>query len=404
MRILITSIVDIKRVTHNRIHVFADYLSREHDVTILCLNAWWLDQGGNDRGSAHYHDDPYFQQLFERARILYLTNGRQPPLLQELVSLWTLGALMRQIDLASFDVHVNYSNLLAGYVVTREARRLGIPTVFDMADDLPHSFALSPRVAGPLRLLAGLVAHRMLQANVNLATRVTFVTEALRDAYRLPATKSILIPNGVHESLLTGASDPSLREGLGLDGSFVLGFLGTLLGWVDLEPAFVAVSRLTAEGKDVKMLVVGGGEKLEASRRLAAQHAVSDKVVFTNQVSLRDVPSYLSCVDVGLICRAQTPDSDRSLPLKLLEYMACGKPVISVPLAGVREAVGDRVLYAADGEELARRVMQLHEDRALGERLGLQGRQFVRDRYSWSDICRRFEAALLDVAGGGVGP
>ena len=397
MRILITSIVDIKRVTHNRIHVFAEYLSRKHDVTILCLNAWWLDESENHDASADYHRDPYFQQLFDRTTILYLSNGRQPAVLQELASLRTLDALLRQIDLASFDVHVNYCDLIAGYSVARSAQRVSIPTVFDIADDLPHSFALSPRVPRVFRPMARRVAHSMLQANVNLATRVTFVTNALKDAYRLPDAKCTLIPNGVHENFFNTPPVPSRRRELGLDGSFVLGFVGTQLEWVDLKPAFAAVSRLNAEGKDVKMLVVGGGEKLEANKRLAAGIGVADKVVFANQVPLSEVPSYLSCMEVGLICRTQTTDSDRSLPLKLFEYMACQKPVISVPLAGVREAVGDRVLYASDSTQLAESIERLYADRELRQKLGIQGRSLVERNYAWESICDRFEDLLVQM-------
>jgi len=394
MRILITSIVDIKRVAHNRIHVLAEHLSRRHEVTVLCLNAWWLEEASARQVGEEYHEDYLFSDLLDRAEVYYLSQRRDPPVLQQFTTLASLGSLLSRIGLSSFDVHVNYCDLIAGYSVARSAQRVGIPTVFDIADDLPHSFALSPRVPRVLRPLARRVAHSMLQANVNLATRVTFVTNALKDAYRLPDAKCTLIPNGVHESFFNTPPVPSRRRKLGLDGSFVLGFVGTQLEWVDLEPAFTALRELHAQGKDIRMLVVGGGEKLEANKRLAAAHGVSERVVFTNQVPLSEVPLYLSCTDIGLICRTQTTDSDRSLPLKLFEYMACRKPVISVPLAGVKEAVADRVLYARDSDELTTRILQLHADQGFRERMGLEAMEFVRERYDWSIICRRFEEIL----------
>ena len=171
MRILITSIVDLKRVTHNRIHVFVDYLSRRHDVTVLCLNAWWLEKGEASSSRADYHSDPYFQEIFERTRILYLSEGRVSPVLQEFTSLRTLDSLLREIDYARFDVHVNYCNLIAGYFVARKAKRLGIPTVFDIADDVPRRFGSSPQVPGLLRAPARLVADFMLRANIKLASK-----------------------------------------------------------------------------------------------------------------------------------------------------------------------------------------------------------------------------------------
>ena len=398
MRILITSIVDLRRVAHNRVHVFAEYLSRAHDVTVLCLNAWWLDKLDRAETTANYHDDPYFQQLFERTRILYLSDGRQPPVLQELASLRTLDALLQKIDLASFDVHVNYGNLIAGYAVARKARSFGIPTVLDIADDLPHSFARSPQVPRILRPAAQVVARQMLAANTRLASRVTFVTEALKEAYRLPEDKAVLLPNGFHQEFVALESSQALRQELGLGQAFVLGFVGTMLEWVDLEPAFVALRDLSADGNDVRMLVVGGGAKLLEYTRLADRHAISDRVVFTDQVPLGRVPRYVSCMDVCLVCRRDTTDSDRSLPVKLFEYMASGKPVVSMFLSGVREAVGDRVLYAKDGVELTSRINQLYVDAGLRQRMGLEGRKFVQENYDWESICRRFEAILTEAA------
>lgn len=399
MRILITSIVDLKRVTHNRIHAFVDYLSRRHEVTILCLNAWWLDTSERDDVGADYHDDPYFQEMFERTRILYLSQGRLAPVLQEFASLRTLGRVLGEIDLASFDVHVNYCNLIAGYFVARKAKRLRIPTIFDIADDLPYSFGESAQVPQVLRPVARAVAGAMFRANVRLASRITFVTQALKDAYHLPDEKAVLIPNGFHAKQCAQVSTRALRQELAMEKAFVLGFVGRMLDWVDLEPAFAALRTLSGDGKDVRMLVVGGGEKLQHSIHLADAYGIPDKVVFTNHVPLTRVPEYISCMDVCLVSRKATTDSDRSLPLKLFEYMACQKPVISVPLAGVREAVGDRVLYAEDSDELATRVRELYLDEGLRRRMGLEGRQFVEENYDWEQACRRFEATVTEAAG-----
>ncbi|NIN66756.1 MAG: glycosyltransferase [Anaerolineae bacterium] len=396
MRILITSIVDLKRVPHNRIHVFADYLSRRHDVTALCLNAWWLARGDADDGGGEHSGDPYFRELFERARVHYLSERRDPPVLQEVTCLPRLNGVLRNIDLSRFDVHLNYGNLVAGYFVSRKAKPLGIPTVLDLADDLPQSFARSPQVPPALRPVAWLVARAMLKANVRLASRVTFVTKALKDAYLLPDSKAALIPNGYHADLCAQSSNDSLREELGLGDAFVVGFVGNLLEWVDLDPAFSALRTLASDGKDLRMLIVGGGEKLDQSVALAKAYGISDTVVFTNHVALARVPEYISCMDVCLVSRKPTTDSDRSLPVKLFEYMACQKPVISVPLVGVREAVGDRVLYASDSSELVDRIERLYTDRILREELGSAGKAFVEQNYDWEHICARFEATLAE--------
>lgn len=398
MKLLITSIVDLKRVTHNRIHVLVDYLSRRHEVTVLCLNAWWLEKGRAKKGGTRYHRDPYFEEMFERARMLYLSQRRVPPVLQEWTCLRKLGRLLDEIDCASYDVHVNYGNLIAGCLVTRRAKRFGIPTVFDIADDLPQGFQRSPQVPYVVRPLAGLVARSMLGVNVKLARRVTFVTQALKDAYQLPDDKAVLMPNGVHQQLFRHIPARSVRHELGIDHSFVVGFVGALLDWVDLEPAYKALKTASNRHPDVRLLVVGGGEKLQESVELANRYGIADRVIFTNHVPLSEVPQYISSMDVCLICRRTTTDSDHSLPLKLFEYMACEKPVVSVPLTGVREAVGDRVLFAGDSDELADRITDLYCDERLRDEMGMRGRRFVEHNYSWAHICRRFEEVLAEAA------
>lgn len=396
MKILITSIVDLKRVTHNRIHVFADHLSRRHDVTVLCLNAWWLEKSETDDGSADYHSDAYFRELFERTRILYLSHGRHPAVLQELSSLRTLDGLLREIDLASFDVHLNYCNLLAGYLVARKAKRLDIPTVLDIADDLPRRFANSPQVPRLLRGPARLAANLMLRANLHLASRITFVTQVLKDAYSSGRDHALVIPNGVHAGLPASSSPQALRKALGIDEDFVLGFVGALLPRVDLDLMFSAMERICQKPANVRMLIVGGGDRLQEARDLARSWGISDRVLFTGFVPFGEVPQYISCMDVCLIPLADSADCQHAFPVKLVEYMACEKPVISTPLAGVAEAVGDRVLYASDGQGLAERVLELYGDSELRKKLGLQGKAFVERNYTWPEICAGLEDVLAE--------
>ena len=397
VKILITSIVDLKRVTRNRIHVFADYLSRKHDVTVLCLNAWWLDKGEAGTHSDWPCGDPSFREMFARTRILYLGERRIPPVLQEFTCLRTLDSLLRTVQYASFDVHVNYSSLVAGYFVARKVRDRGIPTVFDVADDLPRRLGRSPQVPRFLRPPARLVADFMFDANVGLASEVTFVTEALKDAYHAHDGKGQVIPNGANPGIVASQRTHLLRRDLGIDDGFVVGFAGVLLPRVDLDTMFVAVKRASRKAGDVRMLVVGGGPGLREARQLAERHGISDRVVFTGLVPSGRVEEYISCMDACLIPIEDSADCQHALPLKLLEYMACEKPVISSRLAGVIETAGDRVLYASDSEELEDRILQLYHDRAFGNGLGLQGRSFVEQNYTWPMICARFEDVLTAV-------
>jgi glycosyltransferase involved in cell wall biosynthesis len=77
--------------------------------------------------------------------------------------------------------------------------------------------------------------------------------------------------------------------------------------------------------------------------------------------------------------------------------MACGKPIISVPLVGVKDSAGDRVLYANGSDELKVRIKELL-DNCLRSKLGDGGREFVLSNYSWESICNRYEETINELA------
>jgi glycosyltransferase involved in cell wall biosynthesis len=401
VRILVTSILDLKRVGHNRLHSLLKYLAVNHQITALCLNAWWLDRGVDSR--TDYGEDPYFEELTQRVQVKYLYEARVSPVVQELLSAQRVGGIWRALNGHRFDVHLNYCNLLAGYVVSRYARRSRIPTVFDVADDLPKGMLVSPQIPWSLRRLAVLVARWLQRRNARIATRVTVSSDALRRSPDFPTNKTVLVPNGVDTQMFVEQSTTQVRRQFDLEGCFVLGFVGALREWVDFEPVFAALASLRVHYPDLRLLIVGEG-RLKETKQAAAEHGVAGQVIFTGKVPYSQVPLYISAVDACLIPFRPIAIAEGALPLKLLEYMACRRPVISTPLAGVTGAVGEQVLYAADEKQWIEGIVELHRDSALRARMGVEGMRFVQGRHSWSKICQQFEAVLLEAASSSAEP
>jgi glycosyltransferase involved in cell wall biosynthesis len=398
MRILATCIIDLEKTTHSRTHEIVNHLARSHEVTALCLNAWWMTRPD---GSLLYGDDyykQYFTALKEKAKVVHFAKAGVRPFLQEISFARHAGDVLGAIGARQMDVHLNCGTHLSGYAVGRKMKRWGIPTVFDVYDDLPERARMSPQVPGPLRYLGWLVALWAYRKNMGLADRVTVITEALRHAYGWGQDKSQIVPNGVDTTLFAPQQGDRLRERLGLADDFVIGYVGLLREWVDLEPPLLALAHSGEALPKAKLLIVGEEGALQRVKDLAIKYGVTDRVLFAGTVPYTEVPQYVSAMDVCLIPIAQSADCQRAFPLKLLEYMACGKPVISTPVAGVREVASSRVLYASDSEAFAERFSQLHQDEGLRRELGREGRRFVEERYTWKRACTALEEVLEDVA------
>ena len=168
--------------------------------------------------------------------------------------------------------------------------------------------------------------------------------------------------------------------------------------WGKSQYGGMALSQLSRNSShNIGMLVVGEEGGLEKTRNLARKYQILDKVTFTGTVPYTQIPKYISCMDVCLLpYKAGALFADAALPLKLFEYMACGKPVISSKLTGAPPAFSGKILYASSEREYRDRLMALYSDRELRQKMGMEGRKLVEQSYNWPEITLRLER-MLDI-------
>lgn len=389
MRLLITSIVDIKKSAHLPIHEYIGRLAANHQITALCINDWWkIDQARVD--PTLYGVD----HLEDKVNIHYLTHRRTSPALQEIFSPITCRRLLPRNERPAFDVHLSYTSLLSGYYVARRLIANSIPTVYVVADDVPEMLAMSPQIPSPLRPLARYLGSLVIKRNIALARHVTYITKALKETYHIPESKSQLLPNGVDTDLFKEMPDIEIRRKIGLNDSFVLGYVGVLREWVDLEPIYSAMTQLLPQLSDLRLMIVGQEGKLEQNRALVRKYGLQEKVIFAGTVPYPQVPQYVSAMDVCLIPFRDNAVSSGASPMKLFEYMACKRPVVSTDLAGVKEAVADRILYASSPQDYLQIIPLLYKQPRLRRHMGEEGRIFVEMHYSWASVVSQLEQIL----------
>lgn len=391
MKILVSSIVDLKNSAHNsRLHQFLSYLSHDHDISVLSVKDCWKAKW--DRTAEDYNQS--FKDLFERIELFYLTNRQVSPVVQETLSVTTVGGILDKIGVSDYDVHFNYNGMISGYAVGRFAHSCGIPTVYDIADDLPEMIRTSPQIPSFIRSAGGWIGRAILNRSIHTSEKITITTESLCEAYEIPREKWELLPNGVDIELFSPRSCDHTKEKYGLEDSFVIGHVGVLREWLDLEPLFIAIREL-ASRINIKLLIVGEGVGYDKTVRLARNLGVLDHTIFTGTVPYSRVPEYVSCMDVGVIPFRQNNVSNNSLPLKLFEYMACGVPVISTHVDAIQEKFSQTVRFASNADEYAQEIIQMHQDPNLCSRLGAEGRCIVTDEYQWAAIAKELERILI---------
>lgn len=210
------------------------------------------------------------------------------------------------------------------------------------------------------------------------------------------ADRITVVGNAVDADSFARQPEPaSLRRELGLDGKYVLGFIGSFFRWEGLALLIEALPHILQSRPDVRVLLVGSGPE-EATLRAAVERLhLREYVVFAGSRPHAQVGAAYEAVDLLVYPRVPMRLTEMVTPLKPLEAMALGKVFVASDVGGHRELVRDRatgVLFrAGDVPALAQAVVATAADPELQRRLREAGPRFVRDERTWAGEVARYE-------------
>jgi PEP-CTERM/exosortase A-associated glycosyltransferase len=232
------------------------------------------------------------------------------------------------------------------------------------------------------------------------ASAVTTICEGLRRemvARGIDAARITVIPNGVQAQDFTYAAprDEALAASLGLQGSLVLGFIGSFYAYEGLDLLIQAFPRIAQALPQARLLLVGGGIEDARLREQARASGLAERIVFTGRVPHDQVERYYSLVDLALFPRHSLRLTETVTPLKPLESMALGRVCIASDVGGHRELIEDGVtgflFPAGSATALADTVIARTGDAAALERVRVRGRRFAESERSWAASVARYE-------------
>ena len=232
------------------------------------------------------------------------------------------------------------------------------------------------------------------RAICNLATRVIVVSTPLRrimERAGVAPEKIEVMPNGVRlEAFQSAPANAELRASLGLSGKVVIGFVGWFRKWHGLELLLEAFHESGLAGESAKVMLIGDGAAMPDLRQYVEEHGLRDNVIFTGPLPHRDVPRYLDLIDIAV----QPAANEYCCPMKILEYMALGKPIVAPRQENIQELLreGDEACYFAPGDasSLAQALTELVRDRRKASQMGRHAQAAISQRgYLWSANARK---------------
>jgi len=148
-----------------------------------------------------------------------------------------------------------------------------------------------------------------------------------------------------------------------------------------------AVGRLTVSSKQltVKLLVLGTGPLEENLKREVDDLKLKNKVLFLGNIPNEQVPQYLAIADVFV-----RPSLSEGLGNVFLEAMAVGGPIIGTRVGGIPDFLrgGETGLFCETNnpQSIADKINILFSNEALRQKLIVNGRKLVEEKYDWDKI------------------
>ena len=225
-----------------------------------------------------------------------------------------------------------------------------------------------------------------------LTYRFSDVVMATNNTYRelavsrggVPAENVFVVRNGPDLKTFKAVTPiPALKYGR----PYLVGYVGTMSIQEGLDILVEVVDHIRKLGrKDVHFTCVGGGPSLAGLRAMVEERSLGDMMNFTGRVPDKELLDVLSTADVCVNPDTPCRMNDISTMIKIMEYMALGKPIVQFDLKEGRFSAGDAALYA-DNQKLvpdfAEKILWLLDHPEERKRMGKFGQQRVRTELSW---------------------
>ncbi len=224
--------------------------------------------------------------------------------------------------------------------------------------------------------------------------------EMLWQRYQVPPEKTVLIESATDPELFRPLDGHACRQRLRLDpaGRYV-GFVGSFFRHQGIDVLIDAAPTVVHRFPDVRFLLVGDGIMRQAWAERISKRGLSASFIFTGQVPYSEVPLYIGATE---LCVAPfLADRGDASPLKLFDYLACGRAVVASDIRPLHDlmsrAQGIASVPPEEPEALGKKIIRFLEDQEAARHLGQKGREWVLEAHSWRAAAERMLQACEEV-------
>ena len=294
------------------------------------------------------------------------------------------------------DIILLYGSITNGIQTLQIAKQLEIPVIFRLLD-VAHGLVKIPILKNLAKKYESVVLSNSLKV-------LTTTPDMSRYAIEMGAKKESVeyFPLGINTNNFKPLKrDVSFMQSLGIsENDNIIVFVGTIYPFTGLMQIVNNFENLKIKNQNTKLLIIGGGPSYSQLKNLVIKKNLESEIILTNFINQDEIPKYISLADICINPFEINYLTNRILPTKIIEYFACGKPVLSTPLSGTKELLPNEkfgIVYS-NSDNFVMTISTMLLDKNNLNQLGEQAFEYAQKTHDWKilskQLLQKFEALL----------
>jgi glycosyltransferase involved in cell wall biosynthesis len=270
------------------------------------------------------------------------------------------------------------------FLVALPFKLFGVKYIFDHHDAIPELYLSKYDKRGILyKTQVVLEKWTYRFSDVVMATNASYRDLAINRGGVAP-DNVFIVRNGPNlETFKLVPANPKLKHGK----KYLVGYVGTMSDQDGLDILIEVALHVKKLGRvDIHFTCVGAGPGLAGLRKMVQDKNLGDMMNFTGRVSDEDLLEILSTADVCVNPDKPCEMNDISTMIKIMEYMALGKPIVQFDLREGRFSAQDAAVYADTRNQVsdfAAKIVWLLDNPDERRRMSEFGRRRVEKELAW---------------------
>ncbi|MGB8340304.1 MAG: glycosyltransferase family 4 protein [Chthoniobacterales bacterium] len=218
---------------------------------------------------------------------------------------------------------------------------------------------------------------------------------------KIDPERIFIVRNGPNKARMASVTPSPRLRGM---GKSILCYVGSLNPQDGVDYLIRSLWHLVniLKRSDFYCVIMGSGDSLGDLRALTSERALNGFVELTGFVSEEELQANLAAADICVDPDPSSPLNDVSTWIKVMEYMAFAKPIVSFDLKETRFSAQDAAIYVQPNNEaeFAKAIVQMMDQPELRGKMGACGRRRVEDELQWSVVGKNLLTAYETLLAG----